>query len=387
MAPGIPIFEEFKSAIETISQWIDRLENHLELQEVTTEAKKKSAILAFVGAEAYGRLNDRAKPQKSAKDLSYDEITKTLKLIFEPKKNKYSERSNFRRIRQQSGESFSEYENRLRHGAIHCKFADGQLEERLIEQFIEGLSNRQVVQNLLMKAESDENFKTLEYVSNLAATILMVQKASASSSGSTPAAEEIVIHKLHAGFKKRTQKYTTKASQNSSSNPQQSSTKDSAKPTSRRFPTKPGSKCYRCGGQNHMANACRFISATCNGCGLVGHLQSVCRKSQPRHNYIEEHQLHNVQSKTPIFVDIEIDGQKVRMEVDTGSEVSTMHLNQFLQISPHCRRIQNDLQLKTATGQPFRPDSFVEVSASYGGCSKQLRLYLIQDDSFPSLLG
>ena len=70
-----------------------------------------------------------------------------------------------------------------------------------------------------------------------------------------------------------------------------------------------------------MANACRFISATCNGYGLVGHLQTVCRESQSRHNYIEEHQLHHVQSKTPIFADIGIDRQKVRMEVDTGSEV------------------------------------------------------------------
>ena len=89
------------------------------------------------------------------------------------------------------------------------------------------LSNRHVVQNLLMKAENDENFNTLEYVWNLADTILMVQKASTSSFGSTPTTEEIVIHELHAGFEKRTQKNATKASRNNSSNSQQSSTKNS----------------------------------------------------------------------------------------------------------------------------------------------------------------
>lgn len=159
----------------------------------------KRAILAFVGAEAYGRLNDRAKPQISAEDLTNPGISKTLKFIFEPEENKHSKQSNFRGIRQQNGESFSEYGNRSRREAVHANFSDSQLEERLIQEFIERLSFRLVVQNLPMKAEGDENFVPLEYVSNLAATIMMVQKATASSPGSPEPTEDIVIHKLHKG--------------------------------------------------------------------------------------------------------------------------------------------------------------------------------------------
>ena len=35
--------------------------------------------------------------------------------------------------------------------------------------------------------------------------------------------------------------------------------------------------CYRCGGNNHRAEQCKFINAVCHNCGKKGHLKAVCK--------------------------------------------------------------------------------------------------------------
>ena len=39
-------------------------------------------------------------------------------------------------------------------------------------------------------------------------------------------------------------------------------------------------QCYRCGGKNHLSDACRFKEMNCRACGKKGHLSKVCRSQR-----------------------------------------------------------------------------------------------------------
>ncbi|XP_003739296.1 uncharacterized protein K02A2.6-like [Galendromus occidentalis] len=84
---------------------------------------------------------------------------------------------------------------------------------------------------------------------------------------------------------------------------------------------------------------------------------------------------------------ISLNQRDVSMEIDTGSGISTMTLDAFRSIAPKHRLQKNDLCLKTATGENFEPHSYAEVEVSYKGVTKILRLYLMREAVFPTLMG
>lgn len=79
-------------------------------------------------------------------------------------------------------------------------------------------------------------------------------------------------------------------------------------------------------------------------------------------------------------MDIEIEQQWIKLEVDTGSGISTIPLMSFKTISPQHELFENDVRLKSATCETFQPHSYANVSVIYGGEEKILRLYLMKDD-------
>lgn len=75
------------------------------------------------------------------------------------------------------------------------------------------------------------------------------------------------------------------------------------------------------------------------------------------------------------------------MEIDSGSGISTMPLDDFLTIHPEHQLHENDLCLRAATGHTFKPHSYPMVNVNYADSSAQLRLYLIDQANFPRLFG
>ena len=80
----ISSFQHFAPKSQKFSAWLCRLENYLRYEKKTAEADKQCAILAFMGAEAFKRFFDKVPSDKKPEDLTYEEITKLLKKIFEP---------------------------------------------------------------------------------------------------------------------------------------------------------------------------------------------------------------------------------------------------------------------------------------------------------------
>ena len=111
------------------------------------------------------------------------------------------------------------------------------------------------------------------------------------------------------------------------------------------------SDCYRCGG-NHAANSCKFRELKCFNCDKISQLAKVCRSTRRRTKQAElpprretgsrgkrqeetevkmvdaqeaqegEYSLYNIRGKTQdksISIDVELGGQQIRMELDTGA--------------------------------------------------------------------
>ena len=101
--------------------------------------------------------------------------------------------------------------------------------------------------------------------------------------------------------------------------------------------------CYCCGGNTHMTH--NYKDQICHHCGKQGHIQRVCRSKQqgkpkqatktPEVHAVEvdvdayedilaTFEVHNVrkQSNDIIWVDLDVDGKPLKMELDTGSAVS-----------------------------------------------------------------
>ena len=97
--------------------------------------------------------------------------------------------------------------------------------------------------------------------------------------------------------------------------------------------------CYCCGGNTHMTH--NYKDQICRHCGKQGHIPRVCRSKQqgkpkqatktPEVHAVEvdvdvdaTFEVHNVrkQSNDIIWVDLDVDGKPLKMELDTGSAVS-----------------------------------------------------------------
>ncbi|XP_053699416.1 zinc finger protein 271-like [Sabethes cyaneus] len=109
--------------------------------------------------------------------------------------------------------------------------------------------------------------------------------------------------------------------------------------------------CNGCGGQ-HLINQCRFHNVWCNACGKKGHIAKVCRseKSQNSSTDLVEsqetptsetdfvqslHQVLNVSSTGKKPIDVEIDGRRLQMELDTGAPCGIIGANESAILQLH----------------------------------------------------
>ena len=123
--------------------------------------------------------------------------------------------------------------------------------------------------------------------------------------------------------------------------------------------SRPPSQCYRCGYGGHSSDSCKFRYTKCRHCGKTGHIVRVCRsKQQPQqytpvsNQYLEEtnpgpqdngntstpeytmFSLEADQYTHPYVLELQLDEETVRMEVDTGASLSLMPLSTFRKLWP-----------------------------------------------------
>ncbi len=127
--------------------------------------------------------------------------------------------------------------------------------------------------------------------------------------------------------------------------------------------------CYRCGKGNHSPVACKFKTATCDGCGKVGHIRPACfsknkskqqrvaRAGNVRHvrekeNEEEAYELFNTPStgkSKPYLLTLEVESRL--WKVDTGASLSIISEKTKNKLWPSKRLLPTSAKLKTYSGR------------------------------------
>ncbi len=104
---------------------------------------------------------------------------------------------------------------------------------------------------------------------------------------------------------------------------------------------------------------------------------------------VEKYGLFRLGSKpeTPLKITVDINGQPVEMEVDTGASLSVVSETTFRWCWPGVKLLETSIQLRTYTGEPVRVKGQVRVDIAYKGqAASQVALLVIEGDG-PNLLG
>ncbi|KAF0312266.1 uncharacterized protein FJT64_016994 [Amphibalanus amphitrite] len=182
--------------------------------------------------------------------------------------------------------------------------------------------------------------------------------------------------------------------------------------------------CTRCL-RRHRPESCPFRTKQCFRCGRTGHIRAVCsrwtqqqlhqlegdvepavdvetlghehggddRRETTRVPEDEVYSLFHLQTglgkrRPPLLVDLTLDGQPVKMEVDTGAAVSVCSVADFDRLWPDRGPVLQpcSVQLKTYSEEPIAVLGQVEVDIDYAGQSARLPLVVV-DGSGPCLFG
>lgn len=94
-------------------------------------------------------------------------------------------------------------------------------------------------------------------------------------------------------------------------------------------------------------------------------------------------ELHSVKENQHICVTPDIEGQKLKMELDTGSALSVISRKVYKEKFPHVKLRCTSLTLRTYTGEKVAPVGKPKVKVKYESKRRVLDLYVVQNDNVP----
>ena len=131
--------------------------------------------------------------------------------------------------------------------------------------------------------------------------------------------------------------------------------------------------CYRSGGVGHTPARCKFKKSRCYNCNKIGHIAKVCRSgdqkqaarsvkqittvnSEMMHDAVnnDQYDLYDFSTPSkhhPLQVSLEIEGQRVIMEIDTGASASVSSGEEYHRRWPGVAIPGTNIQLRTYTGE------------------------------------
>lgn len=362
-------FDAFDPRATTFARWVKRLETAMDLYGCD-QSKKTKLLLHYLGSTTYNILCDKLAP-RIPEETSYADILKVIGEHFEPAPNEILENYRFNLRRQKSGESCSEFLVELRRLASNCNFGQ-YLNTALRNQFVFGLTNQRIQSRLLEKKTL-----TLNEAVNMAVSYETAEKGGEELHTYVGAKEIDSVNKLN--FKNKGRKKYEKKSEKCTLN------------------TSNKKKCYRCGNPNHSANECTYKNVKCNFCNKVGHLRKVCFMERKQINNIEEEPEMKVEellqieynhqrgNREKVMYQCKVNGKLILFEIDTGSPVSIINVNDAKDYFPKLKVYKSDTELISYCGTSLECLGFVQVQVATDNENTIVNLYIIRSNRKPLL--
>ena len=376
---------EFNIEEDDWEMYVERIKLYFVANAVKNEAKV-AVFLTVMGAKAYKKIRVLCSPD-TPDSKTFDQLVQIMSNNgTKPKPTQIAARFSFNNRKQQPGESVSDYHLALKELATDCGFT--HLENRLRDQLVLGLSNRSTQEELLSKKDLDYNTALTSALSRECA----LKDSNAMNATLSTQQTNKLSSSNHSYNNKRTSK---KSHKNHTTSHQNNSRYDNP-------------KCKHCGRNNYASDKCYFKNAKCNICHQQGHIKPICPKNRrgPRIHTLDAededdsdnnvdgylHQMKVVQMHRntslvqPFYTTLNINGKSFEMEIDTGASVSVINKKDskarcIKQLDP------TDILLNTHTNEIVKPVGKCVVNVSHNELSANLELYVVDDASYPPLLG
>ncbi len=166
--------------------------------------------------------------------------------------------------------------------------------------------------------------------------------------------------------------------------------------------------CFRCGKTGHSPVTCWYKDTECRSCKKRGHIERACRnkaekgkmqqkttfrRKQKKHVFTVDQEnervtdtsddefplhVHTVAGGTKAYrVTALLEGQPVKMEIDTGAAVSLVLDVVYYEKFCHLPLTPPDVTLKTYTGESVTMKGLTQVTVELNKQTKKLPLYVI----------
>lgn len=338
--------------------YAEQLDFYCIANDILDENKRRAVLLSTIGTPTFRILKSLVFPE-TLNSKTFDELVNILRHHFTPQTSIVFKRHVFQRRIQLQDEPIVSYVTELKSLSRECNF-ENNLYERLRDQFVSGLANKDIQRQLL--AESSITFE--EAVKRaLAGEAAMSQVQDLQKQSSTSTTHHVKI------------------------------------PSTPKTPEKVHQKgsCFSCGG-NHRRDTCKFREAECHQCHKKGHIAKVCRgkliKTKIREassNQLNSFSVHKLRPPTQPKVNVKVmlNGKPCNMEVDTGSSYSVIsyrtYTNLWKDSGPVIKKV-TDLPLSDFQGKRIPLMGYCEVNATFKQYQANVQL-LITKEHRASLLG
>jgi len=370
---------QFDPKLEGWECYFERFGQFILINDIA-EDKQVPCLLAMIGPVTYNLLRNLLHPTKPG-DKPLVDIDTAMTEHFTAKRIVIAERFRFYAAHQKEGEAVSSYVARLKDLAKFCNF-DTTLTDMLRDKFVCGLRNGSLQQKLLANDKL-----TFALAQQMALNDECARKEVAQLQGKTVESRFTAVHAL--GSK--------------------------PKPTAKSTPSNEGrgfdKKCSHCGRKNHAAKDCKFRTAICHKCDQKGHIAPICPTKgkssdsavhQMSELYLSSDEddfedgacggvtIYSMKSQQeddePFYVTVQVGGQQLRMEIDTGSGKSVIGKKLYDKYFADYKLHSMELLLYTYTKETIHPLGYIIVPVQYGVRTKNLRLYVVSFNA-PALFG
>ena len=371
-------------------EWLERLQQSFIASGTTDAAKQRAIFLVDIGPETYKLLKSLVSPHKP-ETLTLDVLVATLTKHKAPTPTRVVQRFRFNSCTREQNEDLSTFVARLRTLAEHCEFGE-TLNDMLCDRIVVGINNDKIQQRLLSEEKLDFD-KAVAVGQAMLTAEKDIRDLQGQSVFEINEGEEDNVNKLGPG--------------------------NGRKMSGRKFKGKthhtprPDEKCYRCLG-GHKADECSFRKEICHHCKRRGHIKRACRllresgfqqggtrektylveeecSSYVMHYTREDSEVHHMSgSSDPIMIDLQLEGQPVSMELDTGASVTILNNSTYDRIKsavPSVNLKPTTKRLVTYTKEDIPIRGCVRLNVGYREQPVRTLSAVVVTGNGPNLLG
>ena len=401
---------------EPWDSYVERLDMYFEACGVTDEAKQRGIFLASVGKQTYQLIKNLLEYGKLPKDKSYKELTDLISKHKNPTPPWEAERLKFLNHDRRPNETVSEFVAALRQLASTCQFSSGDFDDQIRDPLMHGIRDNKMQIEMInvgtevtLKTAMDAAMRVELSRRSVREMSEVAGRSSSASAGSTSATSEVnFVKKKHF------------------------------------LGTKP---CWRCTGR-HDPSQCRYKNKTCFCCSGRGYVKAVCpnRSEKKPSSYVKQstdskHQKSNKSSKkhfskmgpshhvgegsqsgvmegsyevnevhdqrdeenecdesyslymisdhskAPILVDVTVNGELLRMEVDTGATYTVIGQDRLPESLREQTLRPSSIVLQTYSAEQLKVVDDLVCTVQFGEqVVNDLSLLVVPGDR-PALLG